>query len=317
METFTELTDKVIANIETVIVGKRDAIKLALVALLAEGHILLEDVPGVAKTLLAKSLAISIGGGFRRVQCTPDLLPSDVTGVSVFNQKTVEFEFRPGPVFTTILLADEINRATPRTQASLLECMAERQVTVDNQTRQLPDPFMVIATQNPIEHEGTFPLPEAELDRFLVRLSIGYPEARHELEILKRTEKVHPLSALQPVITTEDLRALQHYVKTIFVHDHVRKYIVDLVAATRETKQLILGASPRASMALFRTSQALAAFDKRTYVLPDDVKTMLHAVVEHRVILNPESRLRNLTVSRVVYDLVNKIRVPAGTPYYQ
>ncbi|MBN2055170.1 AAA family ATPase [bacterium] len=312
---FESKTRTLLDNIELVVVGKTDVLRLLLAALFANGHVLFEDVPGVAKTLLARSLALSIGGTFRRVQCTPDLLPGDVTGVAVFNQKTADFEFRPGPIFTNILLADEINRATPRAQASLLECMAERQVTVDTETIALPDPFLVVATQNPIEHEGTFPLPEAQLDRFLMRLNIGYPTPRHELEILRRTELRHPIETLRPVLDIAEISVLQHFVRKVYVHDQVRRYMVDLTGATRETRHLLLGASPRATMALFRTAQAMAALDGRDHVLPDDVKAVMLPIIEHRVMLNPESRLRGYTVRRALIEVLDKVRVPTGVRY--
>jgi len=293
-------------------VGKRDPIKLALVALLCEGHILLEDVPGVAKTMLARSLAISLGCSFARIQCTPDLLPSDITGASVFNQKTAEFEFRPGPVLNQVILADEINRATPRTQSALLECMAEGQVTVDGQTYPLPRPFIVIATQNPIEHEGTFPLPEAQLDRFLVRLSLGYPSLVDENAMLERLRGTHPIESLEQVSGGDELHTCSEAAKEIFVHEAVREYIVRLVQATRRCPDLAMGASPRASLALYRTSQALAGIEGRNFVLPDDVKAMALPVLPHRVILNPESRLRGQNTWEVIQSLLDTVPAPVG-----
>ncbi|MDI9584047.1 MAG: MoxR family ATPase [Acidobacteriota bacterium] len=300
----------VIDNVEKVVVGKRDAVRLSLVCLLCEGHVLLEDVPGVAKTMLARALALSVGCTFARVQCTPDLLPSDVTGVSVFNQKALEFEFRRGPVFHQILLADEINRATPRAQSSLLECMAERQVSVDGQTYALARPFMVLATQNPIEHEGTFPLPEAQLDRFLMRMSIGYPSFSDENEMLERLRLAHPIDQLGQVISSEQLIAAQAAVREVFVHEKVREYIVRLVHATRRTTDLAMGASPRASIALYRTAQALAALDGRNYAAPDDVKYVVKSVLSHRVIVAPEARLRGHGSGEIIDALVERVPAP-------
>jgi len=310
MPTVYETSRKVIDNVEKVIVGKRGAIQMAIVALLSEGHILLEDVPGVAKTMLARALARSVGCTFRRVQCTPDLLPSDLTGISIFNQKTQEFEFHPGPILSNILLADEVNRATPRTQSALLECMAERQFTVDGQTRLLPRPFLVIATQNPVEYEGTFPLPEAQLDRFLIRMSIGYPEFQDENEMLVRLQMSHPIENIEQVISAEELVEAQQKVKQVFIHERVRQYLVQIVQATRSCSDLILGASPRASQALFRASQALSAMNNRDFVLPDDIKALCPFVLEHRVLLNPESRLRRKTARSVIQDLVESIPAP-------
>lgn len=301
---------RIVENIERVIVGKRRPVRLTLVALLCEGHVLLEDVPGVAKTMLARSLAASLGCSFARVQCTPDLLPSDITGVSVFNQKTVEFEYQPGPVLNQIVLADELNRATPRAQAALLESMAERQITVDGVTRKLPEPFMVIATQNPIEHEGTFPLPEAQLDRFLMRLSIGYPSFTDENELLERLRLEHPLDALGQVASAEEVVAAQRAIREVFVHEKVRQYLVRIVHATRRHEELALGASPRASIALYRTSQCLAALEGREFVIPDDVKFVAEAILAHRVILSSEARLRGRAVEDLIDDLLGSIPAP-------
>lgn len=301
---------RIVENIERVIVGKRRPVRLTLVALLCEGHVLLEDVPGVAKTMLVRSLAASLGCSFARVQCTPDLLPSDITGVSVFNQKTVEFEYQPGPVLNQIVLADELNRATPRAQAALLESMAERQITVDGVTRKLPEPFMVIATQNPIEHEGTFPLPEAQLDRFLMRLSIGYPSFTDENELLERLRLEHPLDALGQVASAEEVVAAQRAIREVFVHEKVRQYLVRIVHATRRHEELALGASPRASIALYRTAQCLAALEGREFVIPDDVKFVAEAILAHRVILSSEARLRGQAVEDLIDDLLGSIPAP-------
>jgi MoxR-like ATPase len=304
------LAKEIIANVEKVIIGKRQQLVLALVAYLCEGHILLEDVPGVAKTMLARALARSVGSVFKRLQCTPDLLPTDVTGVSVFNQKTAEFEFRPGPIFAQTVLADEINRATPRTQSALLEAMAERRVTVDGQTYSLKAPFLLIATQNPIDHEGTFPLPEAQLDRFLVRLSLGYPTIAEEGKMLERLQHGHPIDDLAPVASAADFVACQQAVREIYVDARVRKYLLQLIEATRQHEDLHLGGSPRASIALFRTGQALAAMSGRNFVLPDDIKKMAHAVLAHRLILRPESRLRKITAATIVNEIVTEVAVP-------
>jgi len=301
---------QIIANVEKVIVGKRPQLALALVAWFSEGHILLEDVPGVAKTMLARALARSVGCEFKRIQCTPDLLPTDVTGASVFNQKTAEFEFRPGPVFAQLVLADEINRTTPRTQAALLEAMAEGRVTVDGVTHTLPPPFLVIATQNPIDHEGTFPLPEAQLDRFLMRFSLGYPSMDEELQMLEMLQYEHPLGQLKAVVSADELLACQRAVREIRVDDKVRRYLLQIVHNTRNNEDLSLGGSPRASIALFRTSQALAALRGRNFVLPDDVKRVAGPVLTHRVILKPESRLRKVTAEHIIEEVVADIAVP-------
>jgi MoxR-like ATPase len=306
-----QVAKRVIGNVENAIVGKREQLVLAMVAWLCEGHILLEDVPGVAKTMLARAMARSVGGcTFKRVQCTPDLLPTDVTGASIFNQKTAEFEFRPGPVFAQILLADEINRATPRTQASLLEAMAETRVTVDGITHTLTPPFLVIATQNPVDHEGTFPLPEAQLDRFLMRFSLGYPSMDDELRMLEMLQQGHPIDALEPVVTADELLQCQQEVRNVHVDPRIREYLLEIVHDTRDHDDLALGGSPRASIALFRTSQAMAAIRGRNYVLPDDVKRVVAPVMNHRLILKPESRLRKITAEYIVSEIVAEIAVP-------
>ncbi len=310
MQPVINVARKIVANVERVIVGKRQQIVLALVSWFCEGHILLEDVPGVAKTILARALAKSVGCSFKRIQCTPDLLPTDVTGASVFNPKTTEFQFRPGPVFAQVVLTDEINRATPRTQAALLEAMAEASVTVDGITHVLERPFLVIATQNPIDHEGTFPLPEAQLDRFLIRQSLGYPSMEEELKILSLLERSHPLDTLQSVVTADELLACQAAVRTVHVDDKVRRYITEIVHASREHEDISLGGSPRASLAMFRTAQALAAVRERDYVEPDDVKRVAAPVLLHRLILRPESRLRKVTAAEVVDEILGEVPVP-------
>ncbi len=301
---------RIVANVEKVVFGKLQQVRLALVAYLCEGHILFEDVPGVAKTMFARALARSIGGTFKRIQCTPDLLPTDVTGVSVFNQKSAEFEFRPGPIFAQTVLADEINRTTPRTQSALLEAMGERRVTVDGQTYTLKPPFLVVATQNPIDHEGTFPLPEAQLDRFLVRLSLGYPSPEEESRMLERQQFGHPIEDIAPVVSADLVVACQEAVRQVHVDDKIRKYILDIVQGTRQHDEVQLGGSPRASIALFRTAQASAAMASRGFVLPDDVKKMCLPVLGHRLILRPESRLRKITAAKVVTEILGDVAVP-------
>jgi len=309
---FRDVIKSIVGAVEQVIIDKGAVIRMALSAMLASGHVLLEDVPGVAKTVLVRSLAVASGCSFSRIQCTPDLLPSDVSGVSIFNVKTREFEFRPGPIFSQIVVADEINRATPRTQSALLEAMAEGQVSVDGRTHKLQQPFVVFATQNPVEHEGTFPLPEAQLDRFMMRLSMGYPNMTAELELLERARVKHPLDSLQPVADPPTLVRMQGAVREIFVHDKVRDYIIRLVNRTRDSTHLTLGASPRASLALFRAAQSFAAVNGRPFVIPDDVKLLAHPVLEHRLILNPESRLRRVTTHSVLRDIISEVSVPAG-----
>ncbi len=302
--------ERIIENVSRVIVGKEDVVELALVAILCEGHILIEDVPGIGKTTLAKALARSLGCSFRRIQFTPDLLPSDVTGLYYFNQKTQEFEFRPGPIMAQVVLADEINRATPRTQSALLEAMQERQVTVDGHTFPLPRPFLVLATQNPIELEGTFPLPEAQVDRFLMRLRIGYPTEGEEEAILLRYEKEDPLEKLEPVVSAEELLDWQVRVRDVRVDEDVRRYIVRVVRVTREHPAIELGVSPRGTLALYRTSQALAALRGRDYVIPDDVKHLVPYVLTHRIIISPQTRLRGRTPEEVIGEVVGEVPVP-------
>jgi len=310
MREVQEAAEAVLQQLETVVFGKRPVLELVLTCLLAEGHLLFEDVPGTAKTLLAKTLARTLGGGFSRLQCTPDLLPGDVTGSSVFNQKTGDFEFHPGPVFTQILLADEINRATPRAQASLLECMAERQVSVDNQTYPLERPFFVIATQNPVEHEGTFPLPEAQLDRFLMRLSIGYPSPEAEEQMLVRGERSDPLDAVAQVLSLEALAQLQDQVREVHVHPEVRRFIVEVTSATRSARELVLGAGPRATQGLYRACQARAAMAGRSFVMPDDVKSLYPSILYHRVILGAEGRLSRRSIPQIVDQAVGLVAAP-------
>ena len=297
-------------NIQKVIVGKDEIIDLALIALLCEGHLLLEDVPGTGKTTLAKTVARSLGCTFQRIQFTPDLLPSDVTGIYFYNQKQQEFVFRPGPIFSQVLLADEINRATPRTQSSLLEAMQERQVTVDIATHPLPRPFLVMATQNPIELEGTFPLPEAQLDRFLMRISIGYPDEEQENDILLRFEREDPLETLEAVIEPQQILQMQTEIRTVRVEESVRHYVVDVCRTTRTHPDIELGASPRATMGLYHTSQALAAVRGRQYVIPDDVKEMAPHVLTHRLIVDPQTRLRGRLPEDVIREVVDTVSVP-------
>lgn len=308
-----EVAKRIITNVEKVIVGKRQQLVLSLVSWFCEGHILLEDVPGVAKTMLARALAASIGGDFKRIQCTPDLLPSDVTGASIYNQKSGEFEFRAGPLFGNIVLADEVNRTTPRTQAALLEAMAEARITVDGTTYKLNPPFVVIATQNPVDQEGTFPLPEAQLDRFLMKFSLGYPAMDEELQMLEMLQAGHPVENLTPVVSTEEIVECQGKIRSVYVDPKVRKYILQIVHDTRNHDDLSLGGSPRASIALFRTAQAMAAIRGRNFVQPDDVKRVASPVMTHRMILKPESRLRKVTAGQVVEAILSEIAVPILT----
>ncbi len=302
----------IIENISRVIVGKTPVIEQTLAALIAQGHVLVEDVPGVGKTMLAKSLAASLGCEFKRIQFTPDLLPSDITGISIYNQSNGEFEFRPGPVMSQVVLADEINRATPKTQSALLEAMEEWQVSVDGITHHLGFPFIVLATQNPIEYEGTFPLPEAQLDRFLVRVSLGYPDFDEELAIIERQEKIHPIEFLESVATPEDVIRLQAAAREVYVDGLVREYIVGLTEATRNDQDVALGASPRASLGMFRMSRAFALVHNRDYVIPDDVQALAHGVLGHRIILSPTARMRRLQPGEVVDRLLESVPVPGA-----
>jgi len=309
----TAVARKIIDNVAKVIIGKEPVIKQALAAMIAEGHILIEDVPGVGKTMLAKSISASIGCSFKRIQFTPDLLPSDIVGVSIYNQSTGEFQFRPGPVMAQIVLVDEINRATPKTQSALLEAMEELQVSVDGATRPLDRPFIVIATQNPIEYEGTFPLPEAQLDRFLMRISLGYPSFAEELSVIERQEQSHPIDKLSAVATPEDVLGLQNAAKNVYVDGAVREYIVGLIEATRMHEDVTLGASPRASLGMFRAVRAKALLEDRDYVIPDDVKDLAHAVLAHRMILAPSARMRGLHTGQVIEGLLESVAVPGAT----
>ncbi|HNS53050.1 MAG TPA: MoxR family ATPase [Anaerolineae bacterium] len=312
MDSVQAISQTLVENVERVIVGKRDPVQLAVIALLCQGHLLIEDVPGTGKTMLAKSIARSLGCQFRRIQFTPDMLPSDVTGVSVFNQKTREFEFRPGPVLAQIVLTDEINRATPKTQSALLEAMEERQITVDGVTYPMPQPFLVLATQNPIEYEGTFPLPEAQLDRFMMRISLGYPEAADEMHMLDEQQKTHPIARLGQVVSSEELLRAQEQVKDVYIDTLVKEYIVKLVKATRKHPDVYLGASPRGSIALYKTGQARAALLGRDYVQPDDVKALAMVTLAHRLIISPSARIRNVDPRAVIQEILDSTPVPGA-----
>lgn len=304
--------EKLLNNLKGVIIGKDEVLDLVVITLLSQGHLLIDDVPGVGKTMLAKSLAKSLGCSFNRIQFTPDMLPSDVTGVSIFNQNTREFEFRPGPIISQIVLADEINRATPKTQSALLESMEERQATVDGISHQIPQPFMVLATQNPIEYEGTFPLPEAQLDRFLMRIRIGYPSFANEIEILELQQLKHPIEDIKTVISSAEIIDMQNAIKHVYVSSAVKRYIVELIRATRVHNDVYLGASPRGSLGLFRVSQAKAASVGRDFVLPDDVKGLAEFVLGHRLVINPSARLKNLTADQIIGEVLLQVSVPGG-----
>jgi MoxR-like ATPase len=312
MKDVRALANRLTDNVEKVIVGKRDTIELTTICLLCEGHLLIEDVPGVGKTMLAKALARSIGGVFKRIQFTPDMLPSDVTGTSIFNQKTVEFEFRPGPIMAQVVLADEINRATPKTQSALLEAMEERQVTVDGVTRPLVPPFLVLATQNPIEYEGTFPLPEAQLDRFLMRISLGYPSREQQVAILDAQQYSHPIEKLKQVTNADELVRIQSQLKAVYTDPLVKEYIVSIVDGTREHPDVYLGASPRGAFTLYRTAQARAALDGRDYVIPDDVKALARPALGHRIIVSPAARIKGVSSSDVLEELLAQTPVPGA-----
>jgi MoxR-like ATPase len=307
------VADRLLANVEKVIIGKTAEVQLTLVGLLCQGHLLIEDVPGVGKTMLAKALARSIGTSFNRIQFTPDMLPSDVTGVSIFNQQTRQFEFRAGPIMAQIVLADEINRATPKTQAAMLEAMEEKQTTVDGVTHELPRPFMVLATQNPIEYEGTFPLPEAQLDRFLLRLSLGYPTTANEIDVLDRQQFAHPIEKLAQVVSVEELLAAQTAVRSIHADPAIKAYLVEIVTQTRKHPDVYLGASPRGSLALFRSAQARAALNGRDYIIPDDIKALADAALAHRVIVGPAARIKDVSTRSVIRDILATVPVPGGS----
>ncbi|MGI8928758.1 MAG: AAA family ATPase [Candidatus Limnocylindrales bacterium] len=313
MAKIQESSERVIANVERVIVGKHQEVRLALVALLCQGHLLIEDVPGTGKTVLAKAIARSLGCTFRRIQFTPDLLPSDVTGLSIYNQKTQEFEFRAGPIMAQVVLADEINRATPKTQSALLECMEERQSTVDGITHKMPDPFMVIGTQNPIEYEGTFALPEAQLDRFMLRLQLGYPQPLEEIVILDEQKRAHPLDEIEEVVSTEELREMQSAVREIYVDSAISDYIVRLVNSTRNHPDVYLGASPRGSLALYRAGQAYAALSGRDYVIPDDVKALAVPALAHRLIVKTAATVRDIDALLIVRELLESTPIEVRT----
>jgi MoxR-like ATPase len=315
MSNVKDFSDKLIANINRVIIGKQETVELAVICLLSKGHLLIEDIPGVGKTMLARSLARSLDASFGRIQFTPDMLPSDVTGVSIYNQGNGEFEYRPGPVTSEIVLADEINRATPKTQSALLEAMQERTVTVDGVTHQLPELFMVIATQNPIEHEGTFRLPEAQLDRFLMRIRLGYPLLNDELNILDGQQFMHPIDELEAVVSVEEVLQAQEAIKEIHIAPPVKRYLVEMVQYTRDHTDVYLGASPRGSLGLYRASQARAALEGRDYVTPDDIQGIAEPLLGHRLILAPGARLQERSESSVVEELLEKVLVPGGDIY--
>ncbi len=309
-----QLAEKIVQNMEKVMVGKTEAVDLAVIALISEGHLLIEDIPGVGKTMLARSLAKSINGGFQRIQFTPDMLPSDITGVTVYNQKTSDFEFRPGPIMTQVLLADEINRATPKVQSALLEAMGEKQITVDGVTRKMPSPFHVLATQNPIEFEGTFPLPEAQLDRFLLRINLGYPTPSEEIDIVESQQYIHPIEQIEYVVDASDVLTIQETVKNIYVDDTVKQYIISLVEATRQHPSIFLGASPRGSLALFRTAQARALLQRRDYALPDDVKALAGPALAHRSLLSASGQTPGKDSQSIITEILETVPVPGTIP---
>jgi MoxR-like ATPase len=312
MSDVQEIAKRIVDNIEQVIIGKRSPVQLTVLGLLCQGHMLIEDVPGVGKTVLAKSISRSVGCQFRRIQFTPDMLPTDVTGVSVYNQKTSEFEFRQGPIHAQIVLADEINRATPKTQSALLEAMEERQVTVDGQTHELDPPFMVLATQNPIEYEGTFPLPEAQLDRFLLRIELGYPDKEDEIELLDRQQYVHPIEKLGQVVSVEEMLGAQEAIKEIYIDPLVKEYIVEIVRRTRIHPDVYLGSSSRGALAIYRLCQARASMFGRDYVLPDDVKALAEAALSHRIIVGPAARIKDVEPATIVEDILENLPVPGA-----
>jgi MoxR-like ATPase len=313
MNIVQSVAERIIENVSQVIIGKRNEIRQTVLGLLCQGHILIEDVPGVGKTMMARALARSIGASFNRIQFTPDMLPSDVTGVSVFNQQTREFEFRPGPIMSQIVLTDEINRATPKTQAAMLEAMEERQITVDGHTYALDEPFLVIATQNPIEYEGTFPLPEAQLDRFMLRIRLGYPTPQEEIAMLDSQQYQHPLIGITQVVSVEELLAAQRAVREIYLNLDIKNYIVSLVTMSRQHPDVYLGASPRGALALYRTSQARAAIVGREYVIPDDVKALAEATLAHRIIVGPNARIKDISASSIVQNILTMVSVPGAT----
>jgi MoxR-like ATPase len=312
MSAVQEIANRIVDNVEQVIVGKPEAVRLTVLGLLCQGHMLIEDVPGVGKTVLAKSLSRSVGCSFQRIQFTPDMLPSDVTGVSIFSQKTREFEFREGPIFAQIVLVDEINRATPKTQSALLEAMEERQVTVDGQTHELARPFMVLATQNPIEYEGTFPLPEAQLDRFLLRIKLGYPDKQQEITILNRQQYVHPVEEISQVVSVEELLDAQKAVKAVYLDEKIKKYIVEIVRQTRVHPEVYLGSSSRGALAIYRLGQARAAMFGRDYVLPDDVKSLVESALSHRIIVGPAARIKDIEPATIIEEILERVPVPGA-----